>query len=158
MGTLLWGNYHFLVMNDHLWGPPVHMDKFFKTSGRGQTPPILAMPVFLELLGRQPLRKGRWEQLRKFVEKIVKWQKSDKKSFFLEKKTPPKNNTYSVAQYMVDNIKNWSLLHLLGLIPSTSPCPGENLIVLVYTKAILHSILTHGFTFHLGLSGQALTF
>ena len=139
-------------------GPQCTWTNSSKLQAGVRPPPILAMPVFLELLGRQPLRKGRWEQLRKFVEKIVKWQKSDKKSFFLEKKTPPKNNTYSVAQYMVDNIKNWSLLHLLGLIPSTSPCPGENLIVLVYTKAILHSILTHGFTFHLGLSGQALTF
>ena len=29
-GTLLWGKYHLLVINDHLWWPSVHVDKSFK--------------------------------------------------------------------------------------------------------------------------------
>ena len=39
-GTLLWGNYHFWVMNDHLWGPSVHVDKSFtKIQARVRPPP-----------------------------------------------------------------------------------------------------------------------
>ena len=46
-------------MNDHLWGPSVHVDKSFKKiqagSDLGQTPPIQAMPVFWEHMVRQLL-------------------------------------------------------------------------------------------------------
>ena len=39
-GTLLWGNNHFWVMNDHLWGPSVHVDKSFtKIQARVRPPP-----------------------------------------------------------------------------------------------------------------------
>ena len=53
------GKYHFLVINDHLWGPSVHVDKFFKNIQAGVRPPLLiqAMPVFWERMGRQPLPK-----------------------------------------------------------------------------------------------------
>ena len=55
-GTLLWGNYHFWVMNDHLWGPSVHVDKSFtKIQARVRPPPIPAMPVFWEFLFLEPL-------------------------------------------------------------------------------------------------------
>ena len=37
---ILWGNYHFWVMNDHLWGPSVHVDKSFtKIQARVRPPP-----------------------------------------------------------------------------------------------------------------------
>ena len=40
-GTFLWGNYHFWVMNDHLWGPSVHVDKSFtKIQARVRPPPF----------------------------------------------------------------------------------------------------------------------
>ena len=39
LGTLLWGKYHFWVMNDHLWGPSVHVDKAFKKIQAGARPP-----------------------------------------------------------------------------------------------------------------------
>ena len=35
------GKYHFLVINDHLWGPSVHMDKSFKRIQAGVRPWIL---------------------------------------------------------------------------------------------------------------------
>ena len=38
-GTFLWGNYHFWVMNDHLWGPSVHVDKSFKKIQARVRPP-----------------------------------------------------------------------------------------------------------------------
>ena len=41
-GTLLWGNYHFWVMNDHLWGASVHVDKSFtKIQARVSPPPFI---------------------------------------------------------------------------------------------------------------------
>ena len=33
------GKYHFLVINDHLWGPSVHVDKSFKKIQAGVRPP-----------------------------------------------------------------------------------------------------------------------
>ena len=33
------GKYHFFVINDHLWGPSVHVDKSVKKTGRSETPP-----------------------------------------------------------------------------------------------------------------------
>ena len=59
-GTFLWGNYHFWVMNDHLWGPSVHVDKSFtKIQARVRPPPIPAMPGFWEFLFLEPLPKER---------------------------------------------------------------------------------------------------
>ena len=56
--TLLWGNYHFWVMNDHLWGSSVHVDKSFtKIQARVRPPPIPAMPEFWEFLFRHPFPK-----------------------------------------------------------------------------------------------------
>ena len=59
-GTLLWGNYHFWVLNDHLWGASVHVDKSFtKIQARVRPPPIPAMPGFWEFLFLEPLPKER---------------------------------------------------------------------------------------------------
>ena len=57
-GTLFWGNYHFLVMNDHLWGPSVYGDKSFtKIQARVRPPPIKAMPGFWEGMVGHPIPK-----------------------------------------------------------------------------------------------------
>ena len=54
------GKYHFWVMNDHLWGPSVHVDKSFtKIQARVRPPPIPAMPGFWEFLFLEPLPKER---------------------------------------------------------------------------------------------------
>ena len=70
------GKYHFLVINDHLWWPSVHVDKSFKKIQAGvRPPPIQAMPVFWELLDRQPIPKEEkvifYESLN--VQKQARW-------------------------------------------------------------------------------------
>ena len=38
MSARLWGNHHFFVINDHLWGPSVHCGQILqKNYSRGQT-------------------------------------------------------------------------------------------------------------------------
>ena len=49
------GKYHFLVINDHLWGPSVHVDKSLKKNpGKGQTPSHPGI-VFWDRMVHQPL-------------------------------------------------------------------------------------------------------
>ena len=48
-------------MNDHLWGPSVHVDKSFtKIQARVRPPPIQAMPAFWEHLVLAPLPNRSW--------------------------------------------------------------------------------------------------
>ena len=65
LNDLFWGirntfvEYHFLVINDHLRGPSVHVNKSSKRIQAWVRPPspIQAMPIFWEHLVLQPLPK-----------------------------------------------------------------------------------------------------
>ena len=55
-GTLLRGNCHFMVMNDHFGGPSVHCGQILhKNPGKGQSPP----PPFWVHMVPQPIPKPR---------------------------------------------------------------------------------------------------
>ena len=77
LNDLFWGirntfveKYHFLVINDHLWGPSVHVDKSFKkiqARVRPPSPPSRQCQDFGNLwFGIPSLRSSLYEQLHIF--------------------------------------------------------------------------------------------
>ena len=100
-GTFLWGNYHFWVMNDHLWGPSVHVDKSFtKIQARVRPPPHPGNACILGTSGAGPAAP-----LLHRSYKFIKYSTSGFRS--LPSSMSPKNPKLLKIIRRSDATKNW---------------------------------------------------